>query len=120
LPTKLTSFNASSQNRQFFQAQSGGASGLGDLFTDPGLDNIGNNGRNTYWGPGFYNTDISVQKTFAIWEKVGLKARADAYNAVNHINPGNPQSNIQSAGTITGEAPGPGPRYLEMSVKVTF
>ncbi len=120
LPTKLTAFNASSQNRQFFQAQSGGASGLGDLFTDPGLDNIGNNGRNTYWGPGFYNTDISVQKTFAIWEKVGLKARADAYNAVNHINPGNPQSNIQSAGTITGEAPGPGPRYLEMSVKVTF
>jgi len=115
MKTGLTSFNAASQNRTFFPAQT-----LGPIFTDAGLDNIGNNGRNTYWGPSFYNADISVQKTFAIWEKVGIKARADAYNALNHINAGNPQSNVLSAGTITGEAPGPGPRYLEISLKATF
>jgi len=115
MKTGLTSFNAASQNRTFFPAQT-----LGPIFQDAGLDNIGNNGRNTYWGPSFYNMDLSVQKTFAIWEKVGIKARADAYNALNHINAGNPQTNVLSAGTITGEAPGPGPRYLELSVKVTF
>jgi len=115
MKTGLTSFNVASQNRTFFPAQV-----LGPIFTDAGLDNIGNDGRNTYWGPSFYNMDLSVQKTFAIWEKVGIKARADAFNAVNHINPGNPQTNVLSAGTITGEAPGPGPRYLELSVKVTF
>jgi hypothetical protein len=116
MSTRLTSFNASAQTRTFFAAQTIG----GGIFNDPGLDNIGNDGRNTYWGPSFYNTDISLQKTFAIWEKVGLKARVDAYNAVNHINPANPQANVQSAGTITGEAPGPGPRYLELSIKATF
>ena len=116
MQTSLTSFNAGTQTRSFFPAQTIG----GGIFSDPGVDNIGNNGRNTYWGPSFWNTDISVQKTFAIWEKVGLKARADAYNALNHINPNNPQTNIQSPGTINGEAPGPGPRYLELSLKATF
>jgi hypothetical protein len=115
MQTGLTSFNATAQNRTFFTAQT-----LGNIFQDAGLDNIGNDGRNTYFGPSFYNMDLSVQKTFAIWEKVGLKARADAYNALNHINPGNPQTNVLSAGTITGEAPGPGPRYLELSIKATF
>ncbi len=115
MKTGLTSFNAGAQNRSFFPAQT-----LGPIFQDAGLDNIGNNGRNTYWGPSFWNTDISVQKTFAIWEKVGIKARADAYNALNHINPGLPQTNVLSPGTITGEAPGPGPRYLELSLKATF
>ena len=115
LKTQLTSFNSANHNRTYFQDQTG----MG-TFTDAGLDNIGNNGRNTYWGPSFYNMDLSIQKTFAIWEKVGIKARADAYNALNHINPGNPSSNVFSTGNITGEAPGPGPRYLELSVKATF
>ncbi|MFC5860806.1 carboxypeptidase regulatory-like domain-containing protein [Acidicapsa dinghuensis] len=116
MKTSLTSFDAATQTRIFFPAQTIG----GGIFSDPGVDNIGNNGRNTYWGPSFWNTDISVQKTFAVWERVDLKARADAYNAFNHINPGNPQTNIQSPGTINGEAPGPGPRYLELSLKATF
>lgn len=116
MKTSLTTFNSTTQTRSFFPAQTIG----GGIFSDPGVDNIGNNGRNTYWGPGFWNTDISIQKTFAIWEKLDLKARADGYNAFNHINPGNPQTNIQSPGTINGEAPGPGPRYLEISLKATF
>jgi hypothetical protein len=116
MPTKVTGFNTVTSQQTYFQAQT-----LGTIFSDAGLDQIGNNGRNTYWGPSFYNLDLSVQKTFAIWEKVGIKARADAYNALNHINPGNPSNvNVLSAGTINGEAPGPGPRQLEMSVKLTF
>jgi hypothetical protein len=115
LPTHLTSFDPTAHSQTFFTAQS-----LGPIFLNPGLDHIGNGGRNTYWGPSFWNSDISVQKTFAIWEKVGIKARADAYNALNHINPGLPQGNVENPGTINSEAPGPGPRYLEMSVKITF
>jgi Carboxypeptidase regulatory-like domain/TonB dependent receptor len=116
MATKLTGFNPVTSQQTYFQAQT-----LGDIFADAGLDQIGNNGRNTYWGPSFYNLDLSVQKTFAIWEKVGIKARVDAYNALNHINPGNPSNvNVLSVGTINGEAPGPGPRYLELSLKATF
>ncbi|WP_449701825.1 TonB-dependent receptor domain-containing protein [Acidicapsa ligni] len=116
MSTHASSFDPTSATRTFFQAQTLG----GGIFSDAGLDNIGNNGRNTYWGPGFYNTDLSLQKSFQIWEKVNMKFRFDAYNAVNHINPGLPSTNVLSAGTITGEAPGPGPRYLEFSLKTTF
>ena len=116
MKTGLTSFNPSSASRTFFQAQTLG----GGIFSDAGLDNIGNNGRNTYWGPGFFNTDLSIQKSFQIWERVATKFRMDAYNAVNRINPSNPSTNVLSSGNISGEAPGPGPRYLEFSLKLTF
>ncbi len=90
------------------------------IFTQPALDTIGNAGRNTYNGPNFYNTDLSLQKSFDIWEKVQAKFRFDAYNAVNHINPGNPGGNVIGTQYITGEAPGPGPRQLEFALKVVF
>ena len=77
-------------------------------FSQPGLDQIGNAGRNTYFGPKFYNTDMALQKSFDIWEKVQVKFRFDAYNAVNHINPSNPGGNIVGTQYITGEAPGTG------------
>jgi hypothetical protein len=99
----------------FYQAQT-----LGSVFTDPGVDNIGSVRRNSYFGPNFFNTDIALAKSFDIWEAVSLKFRFDAINAVNHINPGNPGGNILSAGSITGEAPGPGPRQLEFSLRLQF
>jgi len=118
LPTHLTAFDPVAKNRIFYQAQT-----LGNgIFTAPPLDTIGNAGRNTYWGPGFFNTDLSLQKKFNIAESVTASFRFDAYNAVNHINPGTPGGYILSPGTITGEAPstGPGPRQLEFSAKISF
>jgi len=44
----------------------------------------------------------------------------DAFNAFNHINPGNPGGNVESLGTIGGEAPGGAPRQLEFSMRVQF
>jgi hypothetical protein len=114
LPTSLSKF-VPGTGWTFYQAQT-----LGSTFSDPGLDNIGNVRRNTYFGPHFYNVDLSLQKSFSIWEHVETKFRMDAVNAVNHINPGNPGGNIQSAGTITGEGPGPGPRQLEFSLSLKF
>jgi hypothetical protein len=99
----------------FYQAQT-----LGSVFSDPGVDKIGNVRRNSYFGPNFFNTDIALAKSFDIWEQVAIKFRFDAVNAVNHINPGNPGGYILSAGSITGEAPGPGPRQLEFSLRLQF
>jgi Carboxypeptidase regulatory-like domain len=90
------------------------------VFANPGLDNIGSAGRNTYWGPGFFNTDLSLTKAFTIRENIVTKFRMDAFNAFNHINAGNPGGNIESDGTITGEAPGGAPRQLEFSLRVQF
>ena len=90
------------------------------VFKNPGLDTIGNVGRNTYFGPSFFNSDLSLAKTLTIHENFATKFRMDAYNAFNHINPGNPGGNIESDGTISGGAPGALPRQLEFSLRVQF
>jgi hypothetical protein len=114
LPTGLSKF-VPGTGWTFYKAQA-----LGSTFSDPGLDNIGNVRRESYFGPHFYNIDLSLQKSFSIWEHVSMKFRMDAVNAVNHINPANPGGNIQSDGTITGEAPGPGPRQLVFGLSAKF
>lgn len=43
-------------------------------------------GRNHFYGPGTYNLDLGVYKTFAITERVKMQLRAEAYNALNHKN----------------------------------
>jgi hypothetical protein len=96
---------------------------LGGAFTDPGLDTIGNGGRNNAWGPNFYNVDLSASKNFQIKERVTLQFRADAFNGFNHINFGLPSGNIQSAGNITGGTyPGgtSNPRQMQFTGRVQF
>ncbi len=98
---------------------------LGDAFTAPGLDQIGTAGRNSVFGPHFFNADISVQKNFPIRERASVQFRTDAFNAFNHINFGLPGGNIEQggAGAITS---GPGvngdtnPRQLQFSARVQF
>jgi hypothetical protein len=95
------------------------AGGTG-IFVNPGLDNIGNVGYNTYRGPGFFNEDLGLSKAFTIRGSIATKFRMDAYNVFNHINPGNPGSDIESEGDITGQGPGGTARYLEFSLRVQF
>lgn len=118
LKTGAVGFAGGPQGVVFYQAQT-----LGGAFTDPGLGNIGNGGRNNAWGPNFYNVDISGLKNFSIKERVTLQFRADAFNAFNHINFGLPSGNIQSVGNITS-GPGPGgttnPRQIQLTARVMF
>jgi hypothetical protein len=118
LKTGATGFAGGPNGVVFYQAQT-----LGTTFTDPGLDTIGNGGRNNAWGPNFYNVDISAMKNFTIKERVTLQFRADAFNAFNHINFCLPSGNIQSAGNITA-GPGPGgttnPRQMQFTGRVQF
>jgi hypothetical protein len=96
------------------------------IFTDPGLDNFGNGGLNTYRGPTFFSTDMAITKAFTIRENIVTKFRMDAFNAFNHITAGNPGGGIESVGTITSEGGGCGagndcgPRQLEFSLRVQF
>jgi hypothetical protein len=54
----------------------------------------GNTGRNALTGPGLYNIDISLSRSFPLrWLGEGgrLTLRADAFNIFNHSNLNNPQ-----------------------------
>ena len=54
------------------------------IFTDPGVGNLGNVGRNSYHGPGGFYSDLSVSKAFTITERVRARFITDFFNVFNH------------------------------------
>jgi hypothetical protein len=80
--------------------------GLGSAFTLPANNTFGNYPINDLHGPHFINQDVSVLKAFALTERFKFTLRADATNAFNHTNLGQPNTNVldTNAGQITNTA----------------
>ncbi len=57
--------------------------------------------RNALQGPGFADSDLSLEKTTKITEGTALVVRADAFDMLNHVNFGNPNLTASSAATST-------------------
>jgi hypothetical protein len=55
--------------------------------------------RNSIFGPGFENTDVSLSKFFTVYREGKLQFRADAFNLLNHPNLGQPSLQIATSGT---------------------
>jgi hypothetical protein len=100
----------------------------GSAFSIPGLNQIGNVGRNSVFGPHLFNTDLAVQKNFPIREVATVQFRTDFFNVFNHINYGMPggaptTANLDQNATIsTGAYPDGAtrPRQLQFSLRVQF
>ncbi len=140
LKTHLNGLNTVTHTRTFYQSVVPAGHNLCDggsysQFTCPGLDQIGDSGRNNVFGPGVFNTDLSLQKNFPIRESLSAQLRMDAFNAFNIVSAGNPgggggsTSSIETEGLITsgsgstqnpGYAPGLAPRQLQFSLRVQF
>jgi hypothetical protein len=54
------------------------------VFSIPAENTRGNSGLGTVRGPGQDNLDLSVAKSFPIYERFHLELRLDAFNALNH------------------------------------
>lgn len=89
---------------------------------------IGNSGRNTFRGPGFFNTDMSLVKKFRVTEsRVAATFRAEAYNLLNTVNFSAPSVNLQTpttfgiiSSTPTGAANQSGARILQGALRFDF
>ena len=81
------------------------------IFNGPGAAKIfgtpfGNVGRNTLRGPIFNNLNMSLFKNIKVFERLKVQIRGEAFNVLNHPNPGFgvaaggslPTTNIGSAG----------------------
>ncbi|MCM3903297.1 MAG: carboxypeptidase regulatory-like domain-containing protein [Pyrinomonadaceae bacterium] len=96
-------FTVNPNNPAFLVPRLNPANPTGPLvFTGNGAiqgNSLGNGslGRNTFRGPGFWNTNLSVGKNFRFGEDKRLRITADFLNAFNQDNYGNPTSNINSA-----------------------
>jgi hypothetical protein len=105
---------------QYFSSQSTALAALS--FTVGGA--VGN--RNVAVGPGFFNMDMGVSKSFKMpWsEKQQLKFRWDSFNTLNHPNfdgPASPTlSNTAQFGVITSIATGSAPRVMQYALRYEF
>ncbi len=94
-------------------------------FTLNEIGTYGNLGRNAVHGPGRFNFDVALSRTFHLTERFRLDARGEAFNAINHANysgPGvtnNPVTARNSAnfGRILAAAD---PRILQFGMKAHF
>lgn len=96
--------------------------------------NFDANARNAFRGPGYFNTDLNIKKTFAATERFKFTLGANFFNVLNHPNFQNPVNNDLSSsfGQITALAVSPttpygafasaaeGMRILQVFGKVTF
>lgn len=83
----------------------------GSAFERPALGTFGNLPRNALRGPGYWRTDASLFKKFTLLNDHEIEFRAEAVNIFNHVNLGNPDSEIgvpgnnnANAGRITSTA----------------
>ncbi len=97
------------------------------LFSVPAAGSIGNSGRNTFRGPGFFDTDLSLVKRFRVREGMNITFRAEAYNLLNTVNFSPPGVNLQTPATFgvisstpTGASNQSGARILQGALRFDF
>lgn len=107
-------------SRLFFRFVAGlGTNGL-PLVNGTGNGNIG---KNTFRAPGFYNTDLSVQKKFTMpWGESShrLIFRADFINAFNQDSYGKPTTTMSSGPDFGRNLNNWGNRSITLSGKYSF
>ena len=95
-----------------------------NCFAQPGAENgglpeFGNLGWNVIDGPGFWNLDASVFRTFPMRERMKLEVRAEGFAVMNTPQWNNPDTGISSStfGQITGAG---GARSMQLAAKFIF
>jgi outer membrane receptor protein involved in Fe transport len=99
----------------------------GSAFGRPASGTFGDMARNELRGPGWWNVDASLFKRFNLKGRTNLEFRVEAQNVFNHVNLGNPNSEVgvpgnnnPSAGFITGVAPNHVQRNLQFALRLGF
>ena len=80
----------------------------------------GNVVKGSFVGPRFQTWDVSVVRTFPIYERVQMQFRAEFFNVLNHTNFGDPQQSVTNGafGRITST--NGDPRIGQLSLKASF
>jgi hypothetical protein len=92
------------------------------LFRPNALGTPGNASRRSFYGPGMFNTDLALRKSFRFSESRVLEFRLETFNVFNHtqfFGPAAVNGDISSAqfGRVVRAAP---PRLMQLALKFTF
>jgi hypothetical protein len=88
-------------------------------FAQPAFGTFGTLQRNVVRGPGFKNVDMALSRVFKLGGTNSIEVRAEAFNAFNWFEWGNPNVNLSTAtfGQITSSL---GPRVVQLAAKYNF
>lgn len=88
-------------------------------FTRADINTFGNERRNMLRGPSWRDLDLGVGKTFWIPDRYHLEIRADAYDALNNPNFGQPNNSVgvSGGGAITSANSN---RLMQLGARFTF
>jgi hypothetical protein len=86
------------------------------------VSGFGTISRNSFRGPGYFNTDLGLKKSFRLNERFNFTVGANAYNVLNHVNFANPVANLASSsnfGMITNTVQPPTSPYGAFAAAAT-
>jgi hypothetical protein len=88
-------------------------------FAMPALGTLGNLGRASIVGPGMWQFDMALSRTFQLREAQRLEFRAEAFNVTNSVILDNPTTNFNSSlfGQVTSVKD---PRIMQFALKYVF
>jgi hypothetical protein len=98
----------------------------GTPFSAPCTGCIGNLGRNTFVGPAYIGSDMSLFKNIPITEQVRMQFRWEVFNIANHTNFQLPGVNASARhnrinDTAFGQSGGTfNPRQMQLGLRITF
>ena len=119
-------------HKQITQASKGGNRSWvnASTFAQNPTGTFGDSGRFAYRGPGYFQLDSEVSRTFPLHERLALVLRLEAFNTLNHPafaapgssgNLGSSSSLVSSTfGQITSTLTSYGARVFQGAVKLTF
>jgi hypothetical protein len=79
----------------------------------------GTGGRNQVWGPGLWNLDYSLFKTFVPLERLKLQVRGEFFNILNHANLG-PPNTVATSPQFALITTASSPRIVQLGMKLIF
>jgi hypothetical protein len=94
----------------------------------PALGTLGNLGQNNIKGPGVFQFNMALSRTFAIRERKTIQVRFESFNLPNHLNPSVPSNSLASStfGQILSDISGNNgldagdPRIIQLAMKFVF
>lgn len=98
-------------------------------FALPALGTYGNLGLNNMKGPGVFQFNMALSRTFTIAERKTIQVRAESFNLPNHLNPSAPAGSVSSSATfgqILSDISGNNgldagdPRIIQFAMKFVF
>jgi hypothetical protein len=119
--THTTIRSGPSKNAQYINAAA---------FTQNATGTFGDVGRNTYRGPRYLQTDLALNRSFPLHERLSMNFRLEAFNLLNHPDFAAPGSSgyigsttsltSSTFGQVTSTVTNYGARIFQGAIKLTF